>query len=107
MTDTNVALNIAISPSLWLLPSNLILLNKPIQGYNNKLKVSNENMKFGLNNDINRVPIKELQMDTLGDENPKRNTKRQYSKKNQKKKRPLIPLFTVSGIITYLIKYII
>ena len=61
LTDTNVVLNIAISPSLWLLPSNLILLNKPIPGYNNKLKVSNENMM----------------------KNPKRNTKRQYSKKTQ------------------------
>ena len=46
VTDTNVVLNIAISPSLWLLPSNLILLNKPIPGYNNKLKVSNESIWF-------------------------------------------------------------
>ena len=82
VTGTNVVLNIAISPSLWLLPSNLILLNKPIPGYNNKLKVSDENMKFGLNKDINRAPIKESQMDTLGDEKPKKEHQETVFKEN-------------------------
>ena len=30
VSDPNVVLNVAISPTLWLLPSNLIILNKPI-----------------------------------------------------------------------------
>ena len=78
VSDTNVVLNVAISPTLWFLPSNLIILNKPIPGYNNKLKVSNESMKFGLNNDINREPIKEKHiekekhLDSLGNEKPKK-----------------------------------
>ena len=102
VTDTNVVLNIAISPTLWLLPSNLILLNRPIPGYNNKLKV------FGLNKDINRVPIKELQMDTLGEGAPRDSIRRKPNEKNTDDENCLIPLFTVSGIITYLItKYMI
>ena len=43
----------AISPYLWLIPSNLIILEKTIIGYNNKLKVSDESMNFGLNKDVN------------------------------------------------------
>ena len=57
---------------MWLLPRDLILLNKPIPGYNNKLKVSNENMKFGLNEDINRALIKKSQVDIFSDEKPKK-----------------------------------
>ena len=53
ITSTNVVLNIAISPTLWLIPGSLIILEKPIVGYNNKLKVSDETMKFGLNNNLN------------------------------------------------------
>ena len=41
ITATNVVLNVALSPSLWLIPSSLIILKNPIEGYNNKLKVSN------------------------------------------------------------------
>ena len=53
VTSTNVVLNMAISPTLWLIPSNLIILEKPIVGYNNKLKVSDESMNFGVNKNIN------------------------------------------------------
>ena len=53
VTSTNVVLNMAISPTLWLIPSNLIILEKPIVGYNNKLKVSDESMNFGLNKNVN------------------------------------------------------
>ena len=47
ISDTNVVLDIAISPSLWLLPSKII-----IPGYN-MLCVASKNMKFGLNKNIN------------------------------------------------------
>ena len=122
VTDTNVVLNIAVSPTLWLLPSNFILLNKPIPGYNNKLKVSDESMKFGLNEDINRAPIKKSHIDMLGDEKPKKEHQETAFKENpaitgkpeeEKEKKTgdeneLIPLFPVSGLVTYLItKYII
>ena len=53
VTSTNVVLNMAISPTLWLTPNNLIVLEKKIIGYNNKLKVSDETMKVGLNKNVN------------------------------------------------------
>ena len=53
ISSTNVVLNTAISPTLWLIPSSLIILKEPIDGYNNKLKVSDENMVFGINENLN------------------------------------------------------
>ena len=53
ITATNVILNTAISPTLWLIPSSMIILKNPIEGYNNKLKVSSEEMKFGINKKLN------------------------------------------------------
>ena len=53
ISDTNVVLDTAISPSLWLLPSNVIIQKNIIPGYNNMLKVASKNMKFGLNKNIN------------------------------------------------------
>ena len=38
---------------MWFLPTSLIILEKPIVGYNNKLKVSDETMKFGINKNVN------------------------------------------------------
>ena len=55
ITDTNVVLNLAISPSLWLIPSNLIILKNPIKGYNNKLHIATINMNIGVNADINKM----------------------------------------------------
>ena len=53
ISDTNLLLNIAISPSLWLIPSNLIILKSPIVDFNNKLRVANSVTKFGRNISIN------------------------------------------------------
>ena len=53
ISSTNVVLNTAISPTLWLIPSSLIILKNPIEGYNNKLKVSDKNMVFGINKNLN------------------------------------------------------
>ena len=36
--STNVVLYLAISPSLWLIPSNLIILKNLIMGFNNEVK---------------------------------------------------------------------
>ena len=58
VSATNVILNTAISPTLWLIPSSLIILKNPIQGYNNKLKVSTEDMVFGINKDLNYQGVK-------------------------------------------------
>ena len=53
ISDTNVVLNMVISPSLWLIPSNLIILKNPIVGYNNRLRVANSVVKFGRNVSVN------------------------------------------------------
>ena len=78
VSATNVILNIAISPTLWLIPSSLIILKNPIEGYNNKLRVSTENMFFEINNNLNyngeeKSPVKKQhhigvkKLETLGD----------------------------------------
>ena len=38
---------------IYMLPSNLNLNNESMKGYNNKILVSNTNMKIGSNRDIN------------------------------------------------------
>ena len=48
--STNIILNMAISPSLWLLSNNQIILKNPVPGYNNTIKIANKSMDFGYNN---------------------------------------------------------
>ena len=50
---TNVVLNMAISPGMILVPSNLIIQKKKIPGYNNILELATDKMKFGKNADVN------------------------------------------------------
>ena len=57
--DTNVILNIAISPGMVLIPSNFAVLNNPIPGYNNILHTAKGNVKFGFNPKVNYVGIKQ------------------------------------------------
>ena len=45
--STNVVLNVAISPGMILVPSNLIIQKKKIPGYNNILTIATGKMKFG------------------------------------------------------------
>ena len=51
--DTNVVLNMVISPGIILIPSNFIILDKMVPGYNNVLKLATKGMKFGKNDDVN------------------------------------------------------
>ena len=51
--DTNVVLNMVISPGIILIPSNLIILDKMVAGYNNVLKLATSSMKFGKNDNVN------------------------------------------------------
>ena len=53
IASTNVVLNMAISPGMILVPSNLIIQKKKIPGYNNILKLATDRMKFGKNADVN------------------------------------------------------
>ena len=56
--DTNVVLNMAISPGVILIPSNLIILDKMEVGYNNILKLAASGMKFSKNDEVNYVKPK-------------------------------------------------
>ena len=51
--DTNVVLNMVISPGVILIPSNLIILDKMKPGYNNVLKLAKKGMRFGKNDKVN------------------------------------------------------
>ena len=58
ISSTNVVLNMAISPGMILVPSNLIIQKKKIPGYNNILTLATDKMKFGENTGINyKAPI--------------------------------------------------
>ena len=64
--NTNVVLNMAISPGMILIPSDLILQKTKIPGYNNVLTLATDKMKFGKNTDVNYkapVVIKEIAPD--------------------------------------------
>ena len=130
VTSTNVVLNMAISLTLWLIPNNLIIVDTPIVGYSNKLKVSNENMNFGLNKDVNYYgvkndpPKKEHQesltnhLDTINNNKPQKvnnnTTKKedkniQFIKENSDNHNTeLMTILTITGIAAFLTtKYII
>ena len=47
--NTNVVLNMAISPGIILIPSNMIILKERVAGYNNVLTLATKDMKFGVN----------------------------------------------------------
>ena len=51
--DTNVVLNMVISPGIILIPSNLIILKEMIPVYNNVLKLATKGMRFGKNDKVN------------------------------------------------------
>ena len=51
--STNVILNLSILPGVILVPSNMIILDRPIAGYNNVLTTAIEKMKFGANQKLN------------------------------------------------------
>ena len=53
--STNVVLNMAISPGMILVPSNLIIQKKKILGYNNVLTLATDKMKFGKNAGVNYI----------------------------------------------------
>ncbi len=53
IASTNVVLNMAISPGMILVPSDLTIQKKKISGYNNILTLATDKMKFGKNTDVN------------------------------------------------------
>ncbi len=67
---TNVVLNMAISPGMILVPSDLIIQKKKIPGYNNILKLATDKTKFGKNADVN-YKASASQSSTQGGDTPK------------------------------------
>ena len=63
IVDTNVTLNTAISQTMILVPSSMVILKKPIPGYNNILTTANKDMKFGVNSMVNYVGVKKKSED--------------------------------------------
>ena len=57
--NTNVVLNMAISPGIILIPSNMIILKERVAGYNNVLTLATKDMKFGVNENVNKAPAAE------------------------------------------------
>ena len=56
--DTNVVLNMAITPGIILIPLNMIILKNKVEGYNNVLALATNAMKFGVNTEVNYVAPK-------------------------------------------------
>ena len=84
ISTTNVILNVAISPMLWLIPSSLIILKNPLEGYNNKLKVSDENMVFGINKKLNFYGRDKTKLDTNETKKDTNVTKKDETKLDKK-----------------------
>ena len=55
MKNTNAVLNMAITPGIILMPSDIIILNEKVAGYNNVLTHATKDIKFGVNENINYV----------------------------------------------------
>ena len=55
--NTNVVLNLAISPGIILILSVMIILKEKVAGYNNTLTLATKDMKFGVNEEVNKVTL--------------------------------------------------
>ena len=53
--NTNVVLNMAITPGIILIPTDMIILTEKVVGYNNVLTLATKDMKFGVNENVNYV----------------------------------------------------
>ena len=51
--EAKLRLDLAITPGIWLMPSNLVINTESIVGYNNELQKADENMQFGVNVGVN------------------------------------------------------
>ena len=53
--NTNVVLNLVICPGIILIPSSMIILKRKVAGYNNVLTLATKDMKFGVNENVNKI----------------------------------------------------
>ena len=69
--ETNVVLNMAITPGIILIPSNMIILKEKVAGYNNVLTLATKEMKFGVNENVNYVKPVQQVTEVVVDKSPK------------------------------------
>ena len=62
--NTNVVLNLVICPGIILVPSSMIILKNRVEGYNNYLTLATKDMKFGVNENVNRVVVSQRGSET-------------------------------------------
>ena len=124
--DTNVILNLAVSPGIILVPSSLIILERPIPGFNNVLTTSTDSMQFGVNKAVNYIGVKKdppkkvhqpdaptpHSHDDLDKETPETNSHKQVKIDEQKVSKPvnldnhnteLVTLLGLSSGLTYVV----
>ncbi len=93
IASTNVVLNMAISPGMILVPSDLIIQKEKIPGYNNVLTLATDKMKFGKNTGVNyKAPSTQETPDT-----PK--TSLQTTQKTESQPKPKPPKISVASEI--------
>ena len=51
--EAKLRLDLAIAPGVWLMPSNMIINTESVVGYNNNLMKATNDMKFGINSNVN------------------------------------------------------
>ena len=54
IADTKTRLDFVVAQGVWLMPSRMVINTESIVGYNNMLVISDETMKLGVNNNVNR-----------------------------------------------------
>ncbi len=99
IANTNVVLNMAISPGMILVPSDLIIQKEKIPGYNNVLTLVTDKMKFGKNTGVNyKAPASSQEGDSPKNTTPK--TTNSESKSSTKDvPKPKYPKISVASEI--------
>ena len=97
IASTNVVLNMAISPGMILVPSNLIIQKEKIPGYNNILTISTDKMKFGKNIDVN---YKAPTTSSPKTETPTEAIERTSSQTTQESPKPKPKTPNISSVVT-------
>ena len=54
IADTKTRLDFAVAQGVWLMPTRMVINTESIIGYNNMLVISDDTMKLGVNNNVNR-----------------------------------------------------
>ena len=54
IADRKTRLDFAVAKGVWLMPSRMVINTESIVGYNNMLVISDDTIKLGVNNNVNR-----------------------------------------------------